>query len=278
MLDMFETTGTAYVHAVIFTTPESRFVDRSLGQILMRRRLASVTGWPHIVRSKANGIIRDYDKKVFRYLDAVGARRVVQLRNFDVYRIELSTVLELAGRPLPLVRELDLSSLASDRYKLLGWGSPRVTDEEHLGASSIDGHGTCRDPLVEHRAGEPAVQACGTVLTKAGLGVFDGGFVERAQLMIRVERACDLTLTLELAARPGLWQLPRRLASSSLLEMSINDFTARQCDPATRVTFQVPERSVRAGVNVITLDKSRFGPLDPRADVLSLSIEPVCAP
>lgn len=277
MLEVFETTGTDYVHAVIFTTPDSRFVDRSLGQLLVRRRLASVTGWPFMVRSKANGIIRDYDKNVLRYLDAVGAKRVLRLHSFDVYRVDLPTVLELAGRSLPVVRDIDFSSLTSEKFKLLGWGSPRITDEEQLGASSIDGHATCENLLVEHGAGEPAFHPCGTVLTRSGLGVFDRGFVDRAQLMIRVERACDLRLTLELAAPSQLWQLPRRVASSSLLKMSINDFTAWQCEPATRVSFLVPQRSVRVGANVVTLDKSRFGPMDARADVLSLSIEPICA-
>jgi hypothetical protein len=276
MLDVFETTGTDYVHAVVFTTPDSRFVDRSLGQLMMRRRLASVTGWPYMVRSKANGIIGDYDRRVFKYLDAVGAKQVLHLRSFDVYRVDLSTVLDLAGRGIPVVRTIDFSSIASDRHKLLGWGAPSLTPEAQLGVSSIDGHAMCQNPVVEHRAGEPAIHACGTVLTRSGLSVFDRGFVDRAQLMIRVERACDLRLTFELAAPSQLWQLPRRVASSSLLTMAINDFTARHCEPATRVSFLVPQRSVRAGINIVTLDKSRFGPLDPRADVLSLSIEPNC--
>jgi hypothetical protein len=276
MLEVFEITGTDYVHAVIFTTPESRFVDRSLGQLLMRRRIASVTGWPYLVRSKANGIIRDYDQRVLEYLDAVGAKRVLHLRSFDVYRLDLPTVLDLAGRSIPAVREIDFSSIASDRHKLLGWGLPRVTEEERLGASSLDGHSMCQNPVVEHRAGEPAFHACGTVLTRSGLSVFDSGFVERAQLMIRVERACDLRLTFQLAASSRLWRLPRRVASSPLLAISINGFTDRQCELATRVSFFVPQRSVRAGINIVTVDKSRFGPLDARADLLSLSIEPIC--
>jgi hypothetical protein len=275
MLDAFETTGTDTIHAVIFTTPDSRFVDRSLGQLLMRRRLASVTGWPHIVRSKANEIIRDYDKRVVKHLEAVGAKRVLRLSNFDVYRIDRGAVEEVAGRSIPVVREIDFSSLGSEKYKLLGWGAPKLT-EEGLGASSIDGHTTCENPVMRQRAGEPAIHACDTVLTRAGLQVIDRGVVDRAQLVIRVDRACDLRLTLELASSSLLSRLPLRVASSLQLGMSVNDFTFWQCAPGQKASFVVPQRSVRAGVNVITLEKGRFGPLDPRADIVSLAIEPLC--
>jgi hypothetical protein len=276
MLDLFETTGSDRVHAVIFTDPDSRFVDRSLGQLLMRRRLASVTGWPNMVRSKTNALIRDYDRRVVKFLEAVGATRVLRLSNFDVYRIDRQTVLELVGRPVPVVRRIDFSSHASYKHKLLGWGEPKVTDEEHLGASSIDGHATCVNPVLEHRAGEAASPACGTMLTGYGLAVLDRGFVNRAQLMIRVERACDLRLTFELASSSQLWRSPLKIASSSLLELSLNDFTGSQCERSNRVSFLIPQRSVREGVNVITLEKKRLGPLGPRADVLSLVIEPIC--
>jgi len=49
-----------------------------------------------------------------------------------------------------------------------------------------------------------------------------------------------------------------------------------QCERSNRVSFLIPQRSVREGVNVITLEKKRLGPLGPRADVLSLVIEPIC--
>jgi hypothetical protein len=278
MLETFEITGTDYAHAVIFTTPDSRFVDRSVGQLLMRRRLASVTGWPYLVRSKANGIIADYDKRVHRTLEAVGAKPVLRLRNFDLYRIDLATVLDVAGRAVPVVRELDLSSLAADKHKLLGWGAARLTDEDRIGASSIDGHSTCDNPIVERRAGELSTHACGTVLTKRGLQVLDVGWIDRAQLLIRVDRACDLRVTLDLAAPSRLSRLLLKVASSSLLRLSMNDFTAWQCDPATRLSYVIPQRSVRDGINLLTFDKKRFGPLAARADVRSIAIEPQCEP
>jgi hypothetical protein len=106
--------------------------------------------------------------------------------------------------------------------------------------------------------------------------------------MIRVERVCDLRLTLELASS-RLEQLALELASSSpfaqralelvsstRLAMSINDFTATQCEPGKRVSFVIPQRSVREGVNIITFERKRSGPMEPHADVVSLAIEPVC--
>ena len=69
------------------------------------------------------------------------------------------------------------------------------------------------------------------------------------------------------------------LASPSLLGLSINDFSFSQCSPGEWVSFVVPRRSVRAGVNVIALQKLRFEPKDVpemRTDVMSLTIEPLC--
>jgi hypothetical protein len=290
MLELFEVTGTESVHAVIFTTPDSRFVDRSLGQLLMQRRLASVAGWPYIIRGKANEIVRDYDRRVLKNLALVGAKEVLHLRNFDVYRIDRSSVLEAAGQAIPVVRVIDLSSFASDKHKLLGWSSPKITQEE-LAASSVDGYSSCQNPVVEPRVGRPAIQGCGTVLTRSGLSVLDHGFVSSAQLMIRVERACDLRLTLELAS-PGripavtamidlaaqLSHLPLKVPPFSPLGIAINDFTDWQCEPGNQMSFLVPARSVRPGVNVITFEKKRSASGDARADVMSIAIDPRCDP
>src|SRR5262249_28352702 len=105
MLEVLETTGTDYVHAVIFTTPDSRFLDRSLGRLTTGRQLWSVTGWPHLHRSKANRIIDEYDKGVRKSLEAVGAKQVLHASNFDIYRIDRAALAEAAGRALPVVRE-----------------------------------------------------------------------------------------------------------------------------------------------------------------------------
>ncbi|MGH9887412.1 MAG: hypothetical protein ACREBE_17920, partial [bacterium] len=288
MLDLFEVTGSDEAYAVIFTTPDSRFVDRSLGQLLMQRRLASVTGWPYIVRSKANEIVRDYDRRVLKNLALVGAKKVLHLSNFDIYRIDRASVLEAAGQRLPVVRRIDFGSFASDKYKLLGWGSSRMTQEE-LAASSVDGQSSCQSPVAEHLRGGHATQSCATVMTRSGLSVLDRGFVNRAQLMIRLERACDLRLTLELAsparvplivAAAGVFaelaDVPLQSPPLSPLGIAINEFADWQCEPGETVSIVVPARAVHAGVNVITLEKRRPTSGDARADVMSLAIDPLC--
>ena len=290
VLELLESAGTDYVHAVIFTTAESRFVDRSLGQLVQHRSLPSVTGWPHVVRSKANSIIRDYDQRVSKHLAAVGAKRVLHLRNFDVYRVDRASVLEVAGRSLPVVRAIDFGSLGASKFTLLGWGNSWRTEADQRAVTSIDGYDTCSNPVLDPTGALPG-NACETTLTRSGPRVIDARTVARAQLMIRVERACDLRLTLELAAASRLEALALELAASSPsaqlavermvstpLEISINDFTATQCLAAKRVSFVIPKRSVREGINVVTLAKRRSGAVEPRADVLSLAIEPICEP
>ncbi|HEU4733230.1 MAG TPA: glycosyltransferase family 39 protein [Kofleriaceae bacterium] len=265
MLEQLEAFGTDYLHALIFTTPDSRFVDRSLGQLLGPRRLPSVMGWPYLTRRRADQVIREYDRKVADTLEAVGARRVLHLSNFDVYRIDRATVRELAARAVPVARLIDFSSFASNRFKLMGWGNPWVTPEEHLGVSTIDGYLACPNPLIERGAGELAFNACESVPTPSGLNIIDVHVARRAELMIRVERACDLRLTFQ-------------LASWSLLRFSINDFTAMQCDPGEWVSFIVPARAVKPGVNILSVERIREGTADSRVDVMSLAIEPMCEP
>ncbi len=263
MLRVFELAGTDYVHAMIFTTPDSRFIDKSLWPLAMPRRLWSLTGWPHLHRAKANKIIGEYDGNVLANLAAVDAKKVLQLSNFSVYRLDRATVMEVASRRLPVVREVDFGSIESNKHKLLGWSGQWATGEG-VGVASIAGYFPCPNPVQAPRPGEPGSNACKTILTKFGLKMKDEGPAYRAQLMIRVERACDLRLTLN-------------FSSLSLVGLSINDFKTAQRAPARRVSFLVPARSVRAGINVITLE-NLFGWMVSTTDVSSLVIDPACSP
>lgn len=263
MLDVFELIGADYVHAVIFTTSESRFIDRSLWQLAMHRRLWAVTGWPHLLRTKTNRIVGGYDKIVLGNLRAVGAEKVLDLGTFDIYRIDRATILEAAARRVPAVAKIDLGAVGSTRHKLLGWGQAVLT-KEGVAISSIDGYFPCPNPAVAALPGEPTSNQCKTLRSDEGIVMMDESKVERGQLMIRVERACDLRVTVELGA-------------PAIVELSIQDFTAQQCVPTTRWTFEVPQRSVRAGVNVLSLE-SKFSPTESRVEVASVTIDPVCAP
>jgi hypothetical protein len=241
MLGLFESTGTDYLHAVIVRSPATPFLD-------------------------AQG-----------RLTAVGAQPVLHLRNFDVYRVDRAAVLAVAGRSLPVTRRLDFASAASDPYKLVGWWAPELNDDG-LGVSRIAGYGACANPIVPARADAPARNACETERTPAGVGVVDERHVERAQLMIRVDRPCDLRLTLTLASTSRLWQMPRWLAFTPRLGLAINGFTASQCAADPRAEFLVPARFVHAGINVLTIAQRATGPLEPRGELSALTIDPVCAP
>jgi len=266
MLGLFESTGTDYLHAVIVRTPATRFQG-------------------------AEG-----------RLTAVGAQPVLHLHNFDVYRVDRAAVLAVASRSLPVVRQLDFASTASDLHKLVGWSDPELTDDG-FGMSRIAGYGACANPLAEterspeHRAkpeapeqrsegsaefdmrgDAPAGNACETERTPAGVGVVDERHVDRAQLMIRVDRPCDLRLLLTLASTSRLSRLPRHLASTPRLGLAINGFTASQCTADPRAEFLVPARFVHAGINILTIAKGKAGPLAPHGELRALTIDPLCAP
>lgn len=263
MLDAFELTGTDYAHAIIFKTPASRFVDTSLARLAMHRRLWAVTGWPHLLRRKTNGIIRAYDKEVLENLAALNATKVLGLSNFDVYRIDRAAIVEVLGRMIPVVRTIDLGGKTADRHKLVGWSEP-LRNEDKVAVSTIDGYFPCPNPPLAHLPGAPSSNACKTLRTDQGIKMMDQGRVERAQLMIRVERACALRVTIELGA-------------PTLVELSIADFTAPQCVPTKRWTFDVPQRAVRAGINVLALE-TKFSPTESKAEIASVTIDPVCGP
>jgi hypothetical protein len=215
------------------------------------------------VRSKAIGLIRDYDKRVLANLEAVHAKVVLHLGNFDVYRIERAAVIEAAGADIPVVSRIDFGSFASGKHLLLGWGEPWLMPEGRA-VTSVDGFAPCANPVSDHRPGEPASNACETVMTARGLKTLDDATADRAQLVIRADRSCDLKVTFEFGA-------------PALVAVSINDFTTSQCEPGMQMSFVVPQRSVHAGINVVGVEKL-YRPKNNRADISSMTIEPQCAP
>jgi Dolichyl-phosphate-mannose-protein mannosyltransferase len=263
MLELFEAAGTDQVHAVIFTTPDSRVVDHVLWSLVAGRQLWSVTGWPHLNRAKANRLIRAYDKDVLKDLAALDAKQVLHLRNFDIYRIERAAVRKAMGQAIPFARTLDFGSVGAYPHKLLGWAPPSVDKDTGLASTRLAGYPACLEPAPQPRAGAPGTNPCKTWPTRRGLRVLDDGHADRAQLMIRVERACDLRLTVA-------------LAQPALLRVSLEDFTSSPCALADHASFVIPARAVHEGLNVLTFEQ-RFGPRDSHADLASLTIDPICA-
>lgn len=264
MLEFFEAAGTDYAHAVIFTTPGSRFIDRSIPQVI-RRRMPSVDGWPYLVRAKVNGLIEVYDQQVMRSLEAVGAKRVLQLSNFDIFRIDRATTLETASRSLPVVNRIDFASISTASHQLMGWGSPIDPNEARPTLSSIGGYGQCRNPLAVST--KPARNMCAVVETAYGLDVADVGGVSRAELMVRVDRVCDQQLTITLAA-------PARA------DVSFNGVPVLACgDPqwgTTSATVRIPQQHVRPGLNIIGFHDRQVEPKKVRPELTSVVIEPSC--
>lgn len=257
ILRVLDLTGTDHLHAAIFTTPESRFIDKSLWPLAMPRRLWAITGWPHLYRAKTNGVIREYDRRVLKNLATVGAKQVLKLSNFEVYRMDRAALMGLMAKPVPVVEKIDFGSLSSERHKLLGWGVPYVDELTGIGVSSLDGYWICS--LAAKTAGG---NACKTVLTKLGLELRNEVQAPKAQLMIRVERPCDVRLTFTFSA-------------PTLIAVSVAGFTQRQEAPALQATFVVPEQSVRAGVNVVTIE-NRLAMMGTSTNVASLAIAPAC--
>lgn len=266
MLELFEAAGTDYVHAVIFTTPESRFVDRSISQV-MRRPMPSVHGWPYLVRAKVNDLIEVYDRQVLRTLDRVGAKRVLQLSNFDIYRIDRLTTLETAARSLPVVQRIDFDSLGVVRHQLLGWGDAVNSTEPRATVSSIAGYGRCRNPIAAST--KPTPNMCTVVDTAYGLDMLDVGGISRAELVVRIERACDQQLTITFGA-------PARV------DVAFNGAAVLSCaDPqwgTSSASVRVRQHQVHSGLNIIRLDDMQAEPKKIRPEVTSVVIEPICEP
>lgn len=263
LLDVFEATGTDYVHAIIFTSPDSRFIERSLGQLTASRRLAAIDGWPYLVRRKARSLISEYDKRVVGNLQAAGAKVVLHLATFDVYRLDRASLIEAAGKNLPVTKRVDFGSVFAARHELLGWGKPEVLPEG-IAVSRIAGSAPCANPVVDHRPGEPASNACETVMTRRGLRALDEGSADSAQLMIRVEKVCDLKVDVVFGA-------------PALVNVSLNGFSSSQCTRSSRMSFVVPAASVKSGVSVLTFERHER-PDDPPTAVASVVVEPRCPP
>lgn len=263
MLEIFEVTGTDYAHAIIFTTPGSRVVERSITQA-MGRRMASADGWPYLVRGKVDRLIGVYDQRVMSTLQAVGATRVLHLTNFDVYRIDRATALATALRSLQVVQRIEFESPRALKHELLGWGDPLPRGESQTTSSSIAGYATCRNPIATS-----GPNRCPVVETPQGLDLLDVRGISRAELVVRVEQLCDqqLTITLEAPAR---------------IDVAFNGATVLTCgDPqwgAVSVSMRIAQRDVRQGLNIISLDDAQLEPKTFRPQIKSVELEPICEP
>ncbi|HEY5934379.1 MAG TPA: glycosyltransferase family 39 protein [Kofleriaceae bacterium] len=234
MMRVFELTGSDYVHEIIFHDVDSRFIDKSLWPLALRRQWWSVTGWPHLYRKKTNSVIAEYDKRVQANLKAVRATKVLALNNYSVYRVDRATVLGILAERIPVVTHIDFKSLTSHRHVIMGWSNPYLMKDTRIPVTSIGGFGRC--PVAKT---DPKANACKTILTKFGLKMKYEEIIPTGQLHVRLERSCDLQLTIQLAL-PGA------------MRIEMNGFTATP-PPGFVAAVTVPARSVKPGMNIIEL-------------------------
>lgn len=258
MMRIFELTATDYVHEVIFTDPNSRFIDKSLWPLAMPRGLWSVTGWPFLARKKTNAVIADYDRRVLKNLAAVKATKVLELGNYAVYRVDRATVMALLGDAVPVADHVDFGSLVAQRHMLLGWGEPYLQPDDGTPLTSVEGFARC--PVART---DPHSNACKTVLTKFGLKMKHEQIIPTGQLMFRVENVCDLQLTFV-------------FRGTSYPRFTINGFVSSP-RPGATATFTVPATNLKQGINILEIESVL--PLDfgTHLDVVSLSLVPGCS-
>jgi len=253
MMAIFDRTGADVVHAIVFTDPGARAIDRPMWQLAARRRTWAATGWPQINRGKTAEVVRDYDDRVRKNLAAAGATRVLELGNFAIYRIERAAVVErLAGTTA--TPRIDFASVEALRHELSGWGDPTAPASPEDGPPRSEIIGMRRCP-----AGP-----CATVRTLRGLDVPDAPPAPAAQLVIRVDPPCDQRLTIALG-RPGA------------LRISVAGFTSGLL-AGTELTTRVPARALTPGLNTVTIESATPAPPGPRLQVVAIEVVPICAP
>jgi len=261
MLTAFERTGSETVHALVFTTPESRFIDKSLWPLALGRRLWSVIGWPHVWRNKTNRVIAEYDAKLAENLEAMGATHLFAGSNFSLYRIDRSVVIAKAEARVPVARVIDFGSFSSEKHKLLGWSGQQWVKASGAVVSRPIGRSACPET-----AGASAKNACPTVLMKRGLDIKRFRQDPTAQFMIRVERSCDLRLRIQTVGKGAL-------------RVELNGVERVEVVDSTMMSVDVPGSAVRSGINVVTIeDLTGSLPIHKRSNIgiSTVEIEPHC--
>ena len=242
MYALFEQTGTTAATVVMFKGPTSRYLDKSLWPLALPAHLWSVTGSPYIWRAKSERLINEYDRRVLRGLEAVGAERVLAQDDIDLYRVDRKTVMARLAAAVPMTKVIDVTGASAAQLRLFGW------------SGVIEGWHRC-----PRRDGKP----CPTVLTKRGLEFPSAKYVPQADIMVRVPASCDLHLRV-------------RLGAPAPFGITVGEFHA-QIAPTDNAAITIPRASVQAGVNILTFDATLGFPLhaafSPGVQVRTIEVE-----
>lgn len=258
MMRIFELTDSTYVHEVIFTDPDSRFIDKSLWPLATPRGLWSLTGWPFLHRAKTNAVIKDYDRRVLENLEAVHAKKVLELHNYAVYRVDREVVMQLLGQQVKTVSRIDFGSLVSHHHVIQGWSYPYLLPDG-TPVTSIGGFGRC--PVKRNRA---EGNTCRTILTKFGLKMKYEEVIPVGQLMIRAEKSCSTRLTFT-------------FGKPAHVRFTMNGFSAATSFPVSTFVVDIPTANVKAGINVLELENLIPRDFGTYVYLSALDIAPTCA-
>jgi hypothetical protein len=245
-LEMFVQTNTQTATAVIFRSPDTRFIDKSLWPLALPIRQWSVTGTPYMFPVKARRLVEEYDRQVLAGLAAVDAERVLRLPTIDVYRIDRAQLLAKWEQSLPITKTIDLGGPTGAVNKLLGWW--------HKPTNTTAKRWVC---------GHADATPCKSVLTNRGVHVLDTEPVVRGDVMLKVPQSCELKLRIE-------------LTSPTPIRVRMNGFRFEEMTDGSSFELVVPREHVRAGVNVLSIEDP-WRPMHRGVPVSVIAIES-CAP
>jgi hypothetical protein len=182
-------------------------------------------------------------------LKTVQATKVLQLKNYAVYRIDRATTMAVLADAVPTVSHIDFASVNAARHQLAGWSVPRIFDD-----------GTIANTIWEME--RCPMKHCRTILTKLGVRIPEVETRPMGQLMIRSDAVCDLRVTFA-------------FAKPSYVQFSINGFTAGPL-VGTTATFTVPVGYLTKGVDIVEIENMLPRLMATQLHVSSVDLTPAC--
>ncbi len=166
---MFSQLSVDTFHAVFFTEPESRFIDKSLWPLMANDGQWAALGDPFHHQAEAYGAIWGYDDRIRACFDEVHADVKAQYGQMTIYAIHREQVMAPPTYPSEVALRIDYGEPSSDPYKLRGFSERLRTPEGEgfawaRGYTGCDGPGSCRTVLTKRE-----VEFRGPPMTHQGL-------------------------------------------------------------------------------------------------------------